>query len=248
MIVLFTDFGFSDPYVGQIKAVLAEDAPGVPVIDLLHGVPDFNAHAGAHLLSALVSEFKPGSVFITVVDPGVGGPRDAVVVQADGISFVGPDNGLLSVIATRAEQVRYWRIDWRPERLSRSFHGRDLFAHVAAALARGVVNPAWLSESNGLNVVFEAGELPRILYIDHYGNAWTGLRAGAVDPAIEIEVRGHKMSNRRVFHEADKGDAFWYINSVGLVEIAVNRGNAAQLMGLSVGDTVRCLSSSNTLH
>jgi S-adenosylmethionine hydrolase len=98
MLALFTDYGWSDPYVGQIKAVLAREAPGVPVIDLLHAVPDFNAHAGAQLLDALSHSFSVGTVFFCVIDPGVGVERDALVVEADGRWFVGPDNGFPSFL------------------------------------------------------------------------------------------------------------------------------------------------------
>src|SRR5437763_1324312 len=136
-IVLFTDFGSSDPYIGQIKAVLEREAPGVPVIDLLNDAPSFRVRAAAHLLASLVSEFARGSVFIAVVDPGVGSERVPVAVHAGGYHFVGPDNGLLSVFAARARDAQVWRIAWAPERLSASFHGRDLFAPVAARLAAG---------------------------------------------------------------------------------------------------------------
>ena len=95
-IVLFTDFGAGDLYVGQVKAVLQRLAPGVPVIDLLHEAPAFNVRASAHLLAAMVGWFAEGSVFLTVVDPGVGGVRKALVVKADDRWYVGPDNGLLS--------------------------------------------------------------------------------------------------------------------------------------------------------
>ena len=136
MIVLFTDFGVRDPYVGQVKARLAEFAPAQQVVDLLHEVPDFNPHAGAHLLAAFAPGFPPGSVFLAVVDPGVGTPRDAVVVLAGGRWFVGPDNGLLSIVAARNSDTRLWRITWQPEALSNTFHGRDLFALIAADIAR----------------------------------------------------------------------------------------------------------------
>ena len=128
LLVLFTDYGWHDPYVGQIKAVMAAEAPGVGVIDLLHAVPDYNAHAGAQLLAGLAPSFPVGSVFFCVVDPGVGGAREALVVEADGRWFVGPDNGLLSIVAARAQQHRSWHIHWRPAGLSDTFHGRDLFA------------------------------------------------------------------------------------------------------------------------
>src|SRR5215475_5546247 len=138
MIVLFTDFGTDDIYVAQVKAALMQHAdPGTPILDLLHAAPNFDARAGAHLLAALQASFPVGSVFLAVIDPGVGGARDAVVLEADGKAYVGPDNGLLSVVAARAAKARTWRITWRPPATSASFHGRDLFAPIAAWIAAG---------------------------------------------------------------------------------------------------------------
>src|SRR5680860_298154 len=112
MIVLCTDFGLHGPYVGQVQARLLQDAPGVPVINLFSDLPAFNARAAAYLLAAYVDEFAVGSVFLCVVDPGVGSARRPVAVQADGRWFVGPDNGLLEVIASRAGDVRRWEITY----------------------------------------------------------------------------------------------------------------------------------------
>ncbi len=239
MLVLFTDYGWHDPYVGQVKVALAGLAPGVAVIDLLHAAPDFNAHAGAHLLAALCRDLPVGAVVLAVIDPGVGGPREAVVVEVDGRFFVGPDNGLLSVLAGRARVARIWRIDWRPENGSESFHGRDLFAPIAAWIAAGKVPSEKLASIESLQVQFDTAELPRILYIDHYGNAWSGIRGGLAEPGTNIEVKGNVLPWRRVFAEAEKGEAFWHVNSSGLIEIAVNRGSAAEKLGLRVGDPVR---------
>src|SRR4051812_16992956 len=122
-IFLFTDFGAADIYVGQVKAVFTHEAPQVPVIDLLHDAPAFNAKAGAHLLAALAPQIPFGSVTMAVVDPGVGSTRQAVIVDVDGRWFVGPDNGLLSVLASRAEKHSVWQIAWQPARLTPSFHG-----------------------------------------------------------------------------------------------------------------------------
>lgn len=238
MLVLLTDYGWQDPYVGQMKAVLAVQAPHVPVVDLLHAVPDFNAHAGAHMLAALASSFPPGAVFLCVVDPGVGGPREAVVVEADGRWYVGPDNGLMSVVAGRATSCRTWRIQWRPDGLTDTFHGRDLFAPIAAQVAAGNWPEQRLAEAS-LEVGFDLSDLPRILFIDHYGNAWTGIRGGLADIQGRLEIKSHSLPWRRTFSEAPKGEAFWYVNSVGLVEIAANRAHGADLLGLRVGDPVR---------
>lgn len=246
MLLLFSDYGWHDPYVGQLKTVLAAQAPGVALIDLLHALPDFNAHAGAHLLAALCSDLPAGAVVLAVVDPGVGGPREAVVLEVAGRYFVGPDNGLLSLLAGRAQTSRTWRIHWRPEVLSASFHGRDLFAPIAASIAAGQFPDDKLTPVAGLQVQFDTAELARVLYIDHYGNAWTGIRGnpggniggGLVEPGSNLEVKGNVLPWRRVFMEAAKGEAFWHVNSSGLIEIAVNRGSAAENLGLKLGDPV----------
>lgn len=237
MIVLFTDFGVRDPYVGQVKARLAEHAPAQQVVDLLHEVPDFNPHAGAHLLAAFAPGFPPGSVFLAVVDPGVGTPRDAVVAMAGGHWFVGPDNGLLSVVAARHADTRLWRITWQPEGLSATFHGRDLFAQIAAAIARGEFPTDKLEPTARLNVEFDAGDLARVIYIDHYGNAWTGVRAVLHD--ARVGAGGEWFKHSENFGSVGKGEGFWFINSVGLLELAVNRGSVAETFGLKVGDPVQ---------
>src|SRR6516225_9558286 len=131
MIVLFTDFGLHGPYTGQMKAVLHQMAPNIPVIDLFSDAPVGNPKASAYLLASYAAWFSAGAVFLCVVDPGVGGARPAIILEADGRWYVGPGNGLFELVQRRARQARSWDITWKPERLSASFHGRDLFAPVA---------------------------------------------------------------------------------------------------------------------
>jgi S-adenosyl-L-methionine hydrolase (adenosine-forming) len=238
-IVLFTDFGSGDLYVGQVKAALQRLAPGMSVIDLLHDAPAFNVRASAHLLAAMVGCFAEGSVFLTVVDPGVGGARNALVVCADDRWYVCPDNGLLSVIWARAAKGDCWRIVWRPKQLSASFHGRDLFAPVAATLAvQGGLPKGWFEDVGTLDVEFGGDDLPEIIYVDHYGNAHTGIRASGIPREALLAVGERRLSYARVFSEMAAGEAFWYENSQGLVEIAVSCGSAARLLGLKIGDAM----------
>ena len=238
-IVLFTDFGAGDLYVGQVKAVLQRLAPAVPVIDLLHEAPAFNVRASAHLLAAMVGSFAEDSVFLTVVDPGVGGVRSALVVKADDRWYVGPDNGLLSVVGARAVKGDCWRIVWQPEQLSDSFHGRDLFAPVVATLAvQGSLPKGWFEHAGELHVEFGGDDLPEIIYVDHYGNAHTGIRARGIPREALLEVGTRRLPYARVYSEVTEGDGFWYENSQGLVEIAVNCGHASQKMNLKIGDAV----------
>jgi len=238
-IVLFTDFGSRDLYLGQVKAVLARDAPGVAVIDLLNDAPAFNVSAAAHLLASLVPTFPQGSVFLSVVDPGVGGAREPVALRAQGYRFVGPDNGLLSVFAARAAFPEAYRIAWKPEGLSSSFHGRDLFAPVAARIEMDSVPQGWLVPLERLSVGFGAGDLAEIIYVDHYGNAMTGLRAEAVRRDAVLIANGSQIKHAPIFSAVPPGAVFWYPNSQGLIEIAVNQGNAAADLQLEIGEPVR---------
>lgn len=236
MIALFSDFGVDDMYVGQVHRVFAEQAPGIPVIDLLHTAPAFDVQAGAYLLGALQKRFLQGDVLMAVVDPGVGGPRAPLMVEADGKWFVGPDNGLLSRVILSARESSAYRILWHLEGVSDSFHGRDLFAPVAAMLATGVTPehepiepelPDW------------PDNLERVIYIDHYGNALTGISGDSVSTGDRLSAGGRELGYARVFSEADTGELFWYVNSIGLVEIAANQDSAARIMGINTGDECR---------
>lgn len=235
MIVLFTDFGAADLYVGQVKAALHRRAPGVPVVDLMHDAPAFNVKAGAHLLAALAGQVPEGSVTMAVVDPGVGGARRALALRADGRWYVGPDNGLLSVLAARSRRVEAWTIGWRPPALSASFHGRDLFAPVAALLALDRPSGAVLEPAGPLEIDFGGGDLPEVIYVDHYGNAMTGLRAAALGEGTKLVAGGQRIGRARVFVDVPPGALFWYENSIGLAEIAENGGSAARRLDLAIG-------------
>ncbi len=237
-IVLFSDFGSNDLYVGQVEAVLDRYAPGVRVIHLLHDAPAFRIEASAHLLAALSQKIPKGHVFLGVVDPGVGSDRAAVVMRADGRWFVGPDNGLFSVIAARATARQFWQIASANARLAPSFHGRDLFAPIAAAVATDDFPNSNVKPVAGLQVTLGADDVAQIVYIDHYGNAFTGVRAANVAQAASIRIAGRTVPHARVFSAVAPGAAIWYENSIGFVELAVNQGSAAQAFGLAVGDTV----------
>jgi len=241
MIFLFTDFGSADLYVGQVKAVLAAQAPKVPVIDLMNDAPLFNIKAGAHLLAALAAWIPRNSVTLAVIDPGVGGPRGAIAVFADGRWFVGPDNGLISVTAARAARVEAYDIGWRPRSLSASFHGRDLFAPVAAMLAAGRRRTARLEKRRRLSVSLGADDIAEVIYVDHYGNLITGMRAAAVPPHRNMTLRGRRIAHARVFAAAAPGQLFWYENSLGLVEIAANGASAQRLLRLNPGDPLEAV-------
>ena len=239
MIVLFTDFGPGGPYTGQMKAVLARAAPGVPVIDLVDDLPACEPEPCAYLLAAFAPAFPPGAVFVCVVDPGVGSERTPVALSAGGRWYVGPDNGLLAIVSRRAGDARWFTLTWRPEELSASFHGRDLFAPVAAMLARGKPVPGAPLDAAATVGTDWPDDRAAIVYVDPYGNAMTGLRAACLPRGAAIAAGGRRLGRLRTFSDAAPGAAFWYENANGLAEIAVNRGRADHVLGLTVGTPVR---------
>jgi S-adenosyl-L-methionine hydrolase (adenosine-forming) len=238
MIALFTDFGLSGPYTGQVKAVLQREAPNVPVIDLFADAPLRNPKAAAYLLAAYGVWFPAGTVLLAVVDPGVGGERAALIVEADGRFYVGPENGLLELVCRQAKNAQLREITWRPPRLSASFHGRDLFAPVAAMLARGEMPLSEARPSDFGRYPNWPDDLAEIVYIDHYGNAMTGLRAASLPAEATLLAGGRRIPRAHTFASVAAGTPLWYENSNGLAEIAVNLGRADEALGLAVGSAV----------
>jgi len=256
VIVLFTDFGLAGPYVGQMQAVLSARAPEVPVVSLFADVPAFEPRLAAYLLAAYVTEFPAGTVFLAVVDPGVGGGRAPAVVEADGRWYVGPENGLFAIVARRAQGFRWWCIDWRPERLSASFHGRDLFAPVAAHLALG----ARLEEAGD---AIDASSLSSLdlptpelgsdrvkahaIHVDGYGNVTLDLDASmladgpfAVGDRIDVRAPDGRFEALwvRTFSDTDPGDLLLFEDSSGALALAASGGHAAGLLDLRPGTGV----------
>lgn len=235
---MFTDFGPAGPYVGQMRAVLLTATQRTPVIDLLNDAPSRDPRASAYLLAPLVEEFPAKTVFLCVVDPGVGSERKPLVVDADGRWFVGPDNGLFEIVMRRASYAQAWQVDWRSDHLSASFHGRDLFAPVAAQLANGASPPGREIDTATIRHPDWPDDLDRIVYIDHFGNAMTGRRATTVPQEANLRAAGQWLYRARTFSDRAPGEAFWYENANGLAEIAVNQGRANERLGLAVGDPV----------
>lgn len=238
MILTYTDFGTAGPYRGQLNTVLTTLAPGCPVVELMCDAPRFAPRESAYLLAALADGIPEGSVVVAVVDPGVGGDRDPLVAQADGIWYVGPDNGLLELVCARARACRVWRIDWRPEKLSASFHARDLFAPVAARLSVQADAIAEIGEEIGYVSRNWPSDLWRVVYVDGYGNCISGISAAGMRKEELLGVDGGSVGFAPTFSAVPRGTAFWYENSLGLVEIAVNCDNAAERLGLQIGSPI----------
>jgi S-adenosylmethionine hydrolase len=237
MILLVTDYGLHGPYVGQMLAVLHRKAPAVPAINLFADAPVCNPKATSYLLAAYRRAFPPGAVFLCVVDPGVGsGEHRPVVVKIDDHWFVGPDNGLFEITARQGSDARLWSITWRPEHLSSTFHGRDLYAPTAARLATGMTP---VGEPEPFCSRYDwPDDLYEVVYIDHFGNAMTGIRASSVEAVVALTLKSQSLKRMRTFADVPPGEGFWYENANGLVEIAVNRGRADTTYGLTIGDAV----------
>jgi hypothetical protein len=236
MIVLFTDFGLEGPYVGQVKAVLWAEAPAQPVIDLFADAPDRRPREAAYLLAAFAAAFPANSVFLGVVDPGVGGARPGVALRLDGHWFVGPGNGLFELVTRRSAHIETYVIAPAAGPVSASFHGRDVFAPVAGRLAAGrPPAAAGLRPGSVPRFAEWPDDLAAVIYVDRYGNLMTGLRADRVSAERRLAIGGRRLRAANTFSDVARGEAFWYPNANGLVEIAVNDGNAASVFAATIG-------------
>lgn len=252
-IALLTDFGYQDAYAGVMKAVIHARLPGAVIFDLTHGVPAQSARNGAlQLLSA--APFAPeNTVFVAVVDPGVGSERRPIILRSGERLFVGPDNGLLWPAAAHFGEPEAWAADYAEFHLpsvGSTFHGRDVFAPVSAALAGGV-DPERVGTpiSNPTRLELPQpqydGDLLRgeVLLIDGFGNAVTNLRPKDLDdPPIEgarFGVRGVEVTGPSAcYASVEPGDSVILVGSLGYYEVAVRDGSAASALGLREGDPI----------
>jgi S-adenosylmethionine hydrolase len=252
LITLTTDFGATDPFVGIMKGVIASRAPAAVVIDLAHGIPPQDVFAGALVLQKAVPYFPAGTIHVGVVDPGVGGSRRPLCVETVRGCLVGPDNGLLSMAAPAAEVRRIVHLTetrFFLEPVSATFHGRDLFAPVAAALATGTA-PSELGpevpsmEQLDLPPVVREGRTIRgqVLYIDHFGNLVTNVSSATLDAMprnVTLRVRGlHLQAVAPSYAAVGPGQPVAVVNSWGLLEVAVRDGSARDRLGARIGDPV----------
>ncbi|MBI4423858.1 MAG: SAM-dependent chlorinase/fluorinase [Elusimicrobia bacterium] len=247
--VLLTDFGLSDPFVGVMKGVLLGRAPGVPVVDLTHGIAPQDVRQAAFALLEAVPYFPEGSLFVCVVDPGVGSGRRILWARGDRHQFLAPDNGLLSWVGRR-ERLRELRAVTRSalflKPLSRTFHGRDVFAPVAAALARGAAPESLGPRVPSLKrLAFpaprRAGGKVRgeILAIDRFGNAITSLTPRDLPPRARLRHRGVALGPLRTHYaQARAGGLVALTGSSGHVELSVRGGSFARVAGARVGDPI----------
>jgi len=254
LITLMTDFGYQDAFVGVMKGVIAGINPKAQEVDLTHGIPAQDVMAAALILRHAVGYFPRGTIHVAVVDPDVGSARKPLLIEADGNYFIGPDNGIFSLTMegkTPSRIVHLSNPAYHLQPTSRTFHGRDIFAPVAAHLSLGVP-PAEFGESQNSFVRLALPKTVRrdreidgeILYIDGYGNLFTnvsehdltGLPSSGLAIALgPVRVKGLAPS----YASAGAGDFIAVINSWGLLEISVYKESAQRLSGAKIGDRVR---------
>lgn len=248
IVALMTDFGTLDPYVGVVKGVILARAPEARLVDLTHEIPPQNIVAGAYFLRSAVGYFPKDTIFQCVVDPGVGSSRKAVAMKANGRYFVGPDNGLFTAALARTieECVELTETKYHLSNPSTTFHGRDIFAPVAAALAKGVpirklgrkMNH-WVWREIPKPYKTARGWNGEVLWADHFGNLITNLEPRHLPKNFRLKVgKTVVLSLTTHYAAAKKGSVLALIGSDGTLEIAVSGGNAAQKLGVGIGTPV----------
>ena len=250
IVTLLTDFGTADYFVGAMKGVILSRDPRLTIVDITHHVPPHDIDSAGFLLSAVYADFPPGTVHLAVVDPGVGSDRLPIAIQAGGFFFVGPDNGIFGgVLAREAHEARRIENDLlRRPATSSTFHGRDIFAPTAAALATGFafvevgrrVEP--MAGVTALPPPSEDGLDGRILHIDRFGNCVTSFRPGGTGEGEEYEVSGDGWAvgeTRSLYAGATPARPFLIVGSAGYLEISIDRGSAAAALGITRGDRIR---------
>lgn len=259
IITLTTDFGLSDEYVGVMKGVIACRAPEARIIDLCHAVPRQDVRQAAWLLAASWRYFPPTTLHVVVVDPGVGSERRILLLVTDQGRFLAPDNGVLTPLLTAPGRQQLHLVSnealFLPQR-SATFHGRDIFAPVAAALVTGTEPAAIGPAIPATDAVCLALPQPRldatsgtveaeVVAIDHFGNLITNctiaeLAALAKAPAqLAVHLNGQPLAGiSRTYADAAPGEVVVFIGSRGALEIAVNQGNAAQRLRAAIGSRV----------
>ena len=253
LITLTTDFGYRDPFVGIMKGVIAAINPQAQVIDISHGVPAQDVMAGALILQNSVRYFSAGTIHVVVVDPEVGGARKPILFEHGGRFFVGPDNGVLSLALEHKPPeviIELTNADFHHQQVGSTFHGRDVFAPVAAHLSLGVppiqFGPPLETITNLFMPQIARSENRlggEIIYVDTFGNLFTNIRehdlTGLRQGRLRVELAGVQLHGVVTsYAAAPAGEFACVLNSWGLLEIAIYRGNAMQRTGAKVGDKV----------
>ncbi len=257
IVTLTTDFGYKDPLSGIMKGVILGINPLVKIVDLTHGISRYNVREAALLIGMSYRDFPSLSIHIVVVDPGVGSSRRPLLVATEHQFFIGPDNGVFSMVYDENPECRVFHLTsghyFRADR-SATFHGRDIFAPVAAWLSKQY-DPAHFGEliTDPVKLPIPSASRPtattlegEVLYIDAFGNAITnirakdidGLRSAKPDGVMRFVIKGKEVKFREYYSQAEDKGLYALMDSMGFLELFVYRGNASASFDIKVGDTL----------
>jgi len=259
VIALFTDYGWDDPYVAQLKGAIVTINPNARILDITHSVAPFNINEGGYLLDQCATEFPAGTIFVAVVDPQVGTERDPIIIlTGKGKYYIGPDNALFSQIIQHEGLTKAWKLDkpafFRADGISRTFHGRDIFGPVAAHLAAGI-DPDKMGTPTKVVLSFPSkdaameGQLiaAQVIHVDRFGNVILNLSSDSDLAAklkdgnlVKISVGRDNFSAPLVktYGDVEKGRLLLLYGSSGQLEIGMNQGSAAAKLKIETGGTV----------
>ncbi len=255
ILTLLTDFGLQDVYVGVMKGVIANINPEISIIDLTHNIPPQNIAAARFCLMNSIPYFPPETIYVAVVDPGVGSQRRGIAIEGERGYLVGPDNGIFSDILSLINPIQVVELTnsqyWRTPAPSKTFHGRDIFAPVGAHLASGVK-----IENLGRKIILETlvkFSFPQwqkqdtkitgfVQYIDYFGNIITNIPAQVIQGLnLSIKIHNLLIPSGLTYSDVNQGELVSIIGSHNWLEIAVNQGNAAKQLQLKLGDKIELI-------
>lgn len=257
-ISLITDFGWDGHYPGAMKGAILAINPAVEIVDITHGIAAHGILEAALALRSSYGFFPPLTIHVAVVDPGVGGPRRGILVSSEKHLFVGPDNGILGPVMSELGSFACYELTaahYFHREVSPTFHGRDIFGPVAAWLSRGIEcrhfgrkisDPVRLEPPRARAV--PGGLEGEVLYVDRFGNLVTSIRDADLAEALggraascAVEGSDAPIPLRKYYGEAAPGQSCALVGSSGFLEVAVNRGRAAEILGVKVGQKVTVL-------
>jgi len=265
IITLLSDFGLKDPYVAEMKAVILSIHPQARIVDITHEIEKFNIRMGAFVLASATPYFPAGTIHVAVVDPGVGTKRRPIIVETKRSYYVGPDNGLLTLAAQKEDIGHVYHVknpQYMLPRVSRTFHGRDIFAPVAAHLARGSPPSEFGPEIHDYAFprfakphVRKGKLLGEVLHIDDFGNVVSNISAGDLKKmgicegcSLRVKLNGKTLTLKlcSAYGEVPPETPLAIIGSGDFLEVSVNQGNASRMFKAKIGDSLRVSLSSST--
>lgn len=241
MIYLFTDFTYNGPYVGQVKSVIYQLDSDIKIVDLMHDAPMHNVKYSSFILNNIIQPLENKNIFCCVVDPGVGSGRKALVIEINSNYFIGPDNGLFEYLIRNNSNLKVYTIQYNENSISKTFHGRDVFAPVAAEISQG--NFSSLKEISITNIERYDwdNQIYEVIYIDPFGNLMTGIHSKVVSPQTIFRFKGKKVLCADTYSSMEKDELCWYVNSTNLVEFALPSSRAEENFKAQISDSIEVL-------